>query len=222
MPQVNIRIENVVGNKVLATDGTQYTNAHGDTFSVSTYKYYISNISLYTEDSVEYKEPESYYLVDEEKKDSKFFSIKNLPPGKYVRIKFLIGVDSLRNVSGAQKGALDQLNAMFWDWNTGYIMAKLEGKSPQVKIGSFGYHIGGFKGGENVLQWVVLDLPVAADVKAGKKPEIHLESDVQEWFKSPDTVDISKVYSIATAGLKAVGMASNYADMFSVDHVENK
>jgi hypothetical protein len=41
-------------------------------------------------------------------------SLKNI-----TAIKFLLGVDSLKNVSGIQTGALDPAKGMFWTWNTG-------------------------------------------------------------------------------------------------------
>lgn len=73
---------------------------------------------------------------------------------QYDSITFLIGVDSLHNVSGAQTGALDPVNDMFWTWNSGYVMAKLEGNSsssPQMNQ-KFEYHIGGYSGKHNVVK----------------------------------------------------------------------
>jgi hypothetical protein len=49
-------------------------------------------------------------------------------------IRFLLGVDSARNVSGIQTGALDPARGMFWTWNSGYVMAKIEGSSPSAHV----------------------------------------------------------------------------------------
>jgi hypothetical protein len=61
-------------------------------------------------------------------------------------MEFMIGVDSARNNSGAQTGALDPTNGMFWSWSTGYIMAKFEGTSAQspAAANALKFHIGGF------------------------------------------------------------------------------
>lgn len=220
---LKIVFENRVGGQPLQLNTGVYINAAGDTFSVSMYKYYISNIKLWRADSSYYAEPESYHLVNEALFDSKSFILHSTPVGNYTSISFIIGVDSGRNVSGAQTGALDPANAMFWDWNTGYIMAKLEGTSPQSGAPgkNISFHMGGFYGKFNVVRNVSLMLPQPAIVTAAKTPEIHIKSDVLEWFKNPLTISFAAHYSITNPGGDAALMADNYADMFTVDHVEN-
>ncbi len=70
---------------------------------------------------------------------------------------FLLGVDSLHNVSGAQTDALDPAKDMFWTWNTGYVMAKLEGNSPSSALvnNKYEFHVGGFSGKYNVLKKIL-------------------------------------------------------------------
>ena len=221
-PQLKVSFEHVVNNQPLVLKTAKYTNAHGDTFSVSTYKYYISNVSVYTNDGTEYKEPESYHLIDEAKSDSKSFVLTNLPKATYVKIKFLLGVDSTRNVSGAQTGALDPLNTMFWTWNTGYIMARMEGTSPQTNPypDNLGFHIGRFKGTNNVLKWITLEFPSNAVITDTHAPGVHIKSDIAEWFKTPNVIDFAKLSVVAAEGANAKLIADNYADMFTVDHID--
>ena len=66
----------------------------------------------------------------------------------------MIGVDSARNTSGAQLGALDPANSMFWSWNSGYIFVRMEGNSPQSTqpYNKLQFHIGGFKGATNCIK----------------------------------------------------------------------
>ncbi|MBL7717231.1 MAG: hypothetical protein JNL72_00235 [Flavipsychrobacter sp.] len=220
---LKVEFNNQVGDQPLQLNSGVYVNEAGDTFSVSIYKYYISNIRLWRADSTYFDEPGSYHLVNEAQGDSKSFILHDVPVGDYVRVSYLIGVDSARNVSGAQSGALDPANAMFWDWNTGYIMAKLEGTSPQSGAAAkeIVYHAGGFSGSYSVLRWVSLSLPQPARVQQGRTPEIHLVSDVLEWFKAPMTVDFATRFHVTNPGKDASQMASNYSDMFHVDHVVN-
>ncbi|MBS1774468.1 MAG: hypothetical protein JST82_16545 [Bacteroidetes bacterium] len=222
IPQINIIFKNTVDNKPLGLNNTKYQNANGDTFTVSSYQYYISNISLFKDDGSEYKESDSYHLINESSATSKQLTIKNIPTGDYVKIRFLIGVDSLRNVSGAQTGALDPINGMFWTWNTGYIMARMEGSSPQAGIypNNLGFHIGGFEGPNNVLRWVTLQLPSKAIVTNSNNTSIYINSNLAEWFKTPLTINFSNISSITSSSYGAKMIADNYADMFSIDHVE--
>src|SRR5690606_32094688 len=90
---VNFKFQNVVNGEPLVLKTGNYKNENGDDFTVTDYRYYISNIVLHTEGS-EYTEPESYHLVIQEKEDSKSFTIKGIPEGAYTKMSFLIGVDS--------------------------------------------------------------------------------------------------------------------------------
>jgi hypothetical protein len=220
--QLTIDIENVVDSKPLALKTTSYKNANGDSYTVSTYKYYISNLVLETDAGVKYAEPESYHLVDEAVPASKKIVFKDLPEGKYTKLHLVIGVDSLRNVSGSQTGDLDPAKTMFWTWQTGYIMAKFEGTSLQAGTteDNLGFHIGGFSGPENALKNITLNFPQIAEVGSGKNTSIHLVSDLNEWFKTPNTIDFSKTSFIVSPGEDSKGIADNYVDMFKVDHVD--
>src|SRR5690606_1551843 len=161
--KVEIQFEHFAGNSPLIIDGiARYTNAHGDGFTVRLFKYYISNVVLITDQGDRFVEPESYHLINQAESSSLYLNLQAVPAGNYTKVQFLIGVDSLRNVSGAQTGALDPLNDMFWTWSTGYIMAKMEGNSVQSTAPGqvLNFHIGGFAGAYSVLQEVVLELPV--------------------------------------------------------------
>lgn len=219
--KVSFTFANVAGSKPLVLDNEWYLTENGDSLKVSIYKYYITNIVLHT-DSSEFKEWESYYLIDESKPASKSFTVDSIPLGKYNKVSFLIGVDERRNKAGAQTGALDPINTMFWDWNTGYIMAKLEGISPQSAIvgKTVSYHIAGFQTGNSVIRKVTLNLPQPLEVNGTTVKNIHLKSDMLEWFKTPRTIKIEDTYVIGSEGAEAVRMADNYADMFTIDHVD--
>jgi hypothetical protein len=217
---LEIVFENMVGSQVLQLNAQTYTNEAGNSFTVETYKYYITNIKLWRADSTFYTEPESYHLINEEISSSKTILIHEVPKGEYTAITFMIGVDFDRNTSGAQTGALDPVNAMFWDWNSGYIMAKIQGTAVGIP-GGYSFHIGGFEGKDGVLRLVTRQLPVAANVTGTGTPEIHIKSDVLEWFKTPVTIDFNTHSFVGSAGEDAAEIADNYADMFTVTHVEN-
>lgn len=219
-PSITLSFNNVVNGSPMQLKTDNYINANGDTFTVTAYKYYISNVKFTLDDGTVYSEPASYHLIDEEKSDSKTFVVKNIPAGNYVKVTFLIGVDSEKNVSGAHDGALDLANGMFWDWNSGYIMAKFEGRSPQSDSKFLTFHIGGYSGLNNVLRWVNLSLPTPAIATNGKNTSISIRSDAAEWFKTPSTIEFSKFSLLMSPGSGASRVADNYADMFTIDHVE--
>lgn len=205
-------------------DSVNYTNANGDTFKVTKFNYYISNIKLTKSDGSVFKETESYHLVQESNPASKAFTIANVPYGTYTAISFMIGVDSTRNVSGAQTGALDQANGMFWSWSSGYIMAKFEGTSPQSPATNHAltFHVGGFSGANSVLKDASPSFNGStANVSSTVTPEIHLKTDVSKWFKSSTITNFATTHTIHMPGAAAKSIANNYANMFSVEHIHN-
>lgn len=123
--------------------------ASGETISFTALTYYISNIKLKRADGTWWIQPESYHIVKVAEGTLAQLPITNVPVGEYTEIEYMIGVDSTRNVSGAQTGALSTVHNMFWGWTTGYIFLKAEGNSPQANLDYFSYHIGGFQKSNN-------------------------------------------------------------------------
>jgi hypothetical protein len=220
-PGLTVEFTHLAGNKQFHLDST-YTTSNGDQFTPSMFKYYISNIRLVKSDNTEYAVPESYFLVNQEDEDSKMLVMENLAEGDFTKIRFMIGVDSTRNCSGAQTGALDPVNGMFWSWNTGYIFVKLEGTSPSIASpGEFRYHVGGFKGGNNNIKEIELDFNGETLVmEKGGHPEIHLVLDVLEIFDTPTQINMATFpASVMMPNADAQTLANNYADMIVFDHI---
>ena len=155
--KLRIQFENYVEKDLLKLDSAVYTNAIGQSYSISKFKYYISNIHLRNDDNKEFISKE-YFLINEDEPASKQIVLNDIPDGNYSTISFTLGVDSLHNCSGIQSGALDPVKGMFWAWNTGYVFMKLEGKAPQSKSPGniFEYHIGGYREPNNCIRNVEL------------------------------------------------------------------
>jgi hypothetical protein len=210
--------KNVVGKDSLEL-GKEYSNAHGETFTVTNFKYYLKGFYLIEKKSGnKLVLGDDYFLVEERKPETKSISL-GIVAGQYSAIGFSIGVDSLHNVSGMQEGALDPVNGMFWTWNTGYIMAKLEGKSPLSKapFSNITYHIGGFKSGENVLREVLLPLPYFTVTNGSFQSEINISANINAWFAGAHDIKIAEHAFFMNPGAVAVKIADNYANMFTVE-----
>lgn len=187
--KIELRFLHCVGSKLLLPD-SNYTNTFNEVFSVNKFRYYISNIHCPGAGPV----LENCYLVDNAVPASQRISI-SLPAGDYAHIGFLLGVDSLHNVSGAQTGALDPLNDMFWTWNTGYVMAKLEGRANVSKLPQrmIEYHIGGFRGQYSVLKTVRLFMEKEKKIKVKNNATtvVMIRVDLLKWFSGPGTISLT-------------------------------
>ncbi len=218
---VNISFHNKVGAADLTLNST-YTDPFGESITITNFKYYITNISFITTNGAEIKIPDTYYLVDEKSPSSKTISL-TAGSNEFKGMRFLIGVDSTRNVSGVQTGSLDPANGMFWTWNTGYIQAKLEGTSPvsTEPFSEVAYHIGGFRTGENTIREINLNFPNPLILNTTASSEIIIHADAMKWFNAAHEIKIAGQAACHSPGNLAVSIADNYARMFSVKEVIN-
>ncbi len=213
-----------VSPNVDETGNTFYPNSSGESFSVTRLKYYISKIKLYNGNALVYEMPESYFLVDEVNQATTMLHVPNVPGGTYTSIRFTVGIDSARNVSGAQTGALDPANGMFWTWSTGYIFFKLEGKSPASTQpdSSYQYHIGGFSNPSNANREVEIVFGGQNLIVNGtRRAEIHVLADILKVFSAQNTISIATLNTQITPGGNALLIADNIAKMFNFEHIHN-
>jgi hypothetical protein len=191
-----------------------------DTLQFTIFKYYISNLELQAEDGTWLKMPESYFLVDVADPDAKL-EIKNVPLKDYKALRFIHGVDSARNNSGIQEGALSPSNGMFWSWNSGYIMIKAEGNSPQSSTGKFAFHLGGFKGENNVITSRNLEFgSTLLNVKKDNSPKIYINVNPARLWHSTKTLANTET-TIMMPGPQAKQMATDLFTWTRLDKIEN-
>lgn len=192
-----------------------------DSLNFSTFKYYVSNFKLKKSDGSYWVHPESYFLVDLSNPESLELSFSDIPAGVYTDLVFTLGVDSLRNVDGAQTGALSVSNEMFWSWNSGYIMLKAEGTSPQSSNGSFIFHLGGFSGANNIVTEKTLSLlATPLTVVANNENMIHMQVNPGKlWHSSPSVSVTNKIHMPGTSA-KDMAMSLFENNSFVIHHVE--
>ncbi len=213
-PTVMVEFDNVAGNADLAFN-TNYVNSSGETFKVSKFTYYISNVSLTKTDGKVFTvaQDDSYFLIKEDVATSQKVELKNVPEGDYKSISFIVGVDSVRNCSPIDKrtGALDIANGMYWIWNTGYIFSKLEGSSAVATNNIIEFHLGGFGGYStrtaNNIRKVTVPFTGLAQVRNGAKTDLGLTVDALKVFGT-NVNGMDNRISIATSSVIASAAAS--------------
>lgn len=232
-----VQLDNVAGKQDLVLGTGSYTNGSGETFSVTTLNYYLSNFRFKRTDGSEYVVPQdsSYFLVKESDKASQLLTFRKVPAGAYSAVTFTIGVDSLRSTMDISRrtGVLDPAgsataaNDMYWEWNSGYIFLKLEGLSLSAPVdatglNTFRYHIGFFGGLTaktiNNLKTVTLSLDTApAVVSKNNGPQVVLKGDVLKLFDgSAAHLSIAQYPEVMVTPYSAT-IANNYSQMFRYD-----
>jgi hypothetical protein len=230
-----IEFDNIVSssNLELNTADTPYANSHAEAYKVTWLTYYVSNITLKREDGTIYTDevkPDGsagYYLVDEADTESQRVVLKDVPKGDYTEVTFTIGVDASQVDEGAQTGALDPANGLFWSWNSGYIFMAIEGVSPVSTEAEdvFQYHIGGYKEDAanvnlvNNMQTITLGFGDHAPVKPEHQPEVHIVFDVNKLLNGAGE-SVSFAANASRHSPKACeDLADNIPAAFAVDHV---
>ena len=120
-----------------------------ETITFHALKFYITQFTC-KNDNEQVLRTEKVILVDLEDSTSQKIQLAPAENKHYDKrtkhVSFLLGTDSLMNVSGILEGPLDPINGMYWAWNSGYINLKAEG-TIQDSTGStslFEFHIGGY------------------------------------------------------------------------------
>ncbi|WP_443939111.1 MbnP family protein [Pedobacter sp. MW01-1-1] len=221
----NLQFENLVNGNPLVLNTTIYKNAKGEDFTIRTFKYYISNIKLSKADGSSYLIPESYFLVDASKEESSLITLKDIPAADYTKIEYTIGVDYARNFAGAQTGALDPINGMFWTWNSGYIFVKLEGTSPVsvAAANALTFHIGGVLDPNNTIRTFSAEINSSNPlrIREDKKPQMHIMVNAAAMFTGKTDISFATL-NFTMGGANSVIVADNYAKgMFRLDHIHN-
>jgi len=233
-----LQFDNIAGNEDLVLDNKTYSNSSGEDLTISKFNYFVSNFKLVRDDGQTYTIPQdsSYFRIVEADAKSQTVALNRLPKGNYTGIEYIVGVDSLRSVSGIEKrgGALDPSgdmagDGMYWAWTSGYIFVKLEGSSSKASSpnGKFYYHIGFYGGFENKDKTVnnIKNIKIdfagnKAVVRGDSVPQVRITADVLKVFNGPNPVSVVKNPSIMFDFTLSSGVANNYKSMFGFGEIK--
>jgi hypothetical protein len=221
---LKVVFNNHINDQPLVLYDSIYTNPFGEGYTLTKFKYYISNTVLYASGKVN-RIKNDYHLIDQDIDSSLYFTM-DLPENQYDSIQFLLGVDSAMNTNGAQTGALDPMNDMFWTWNSGYVMQKLEGTSLQSSVvnNKIEYHAGGFSGPDNVLNYLTIHFPKDKSllIGKGKMSTLIINVDVNGFWNAVTDIKIKDMPVCSQPGAMAKRIAANFSRLFTVVNIINE
>lgn len=150
-----------------------YYDALGYRYQIETFRIYLSDI-IFTNDADEellYKDIVFMKFRENQETDpiTPTSIVAELPEGNYKQVSFNIGVGKEENLGDPAQYERDHplslYQGMHWDWNTGYIFMKLEGRVDSMPGGggslnnSVLYHVGR----DDLLRNVTLDIDLNVD-----------------------------------------------------------
>ncbi|MGI4867520.1 MAG: MbnP family protein [Janthinobacterium lividum] len=230
---VNFTVQNMASTtsatgtppQALTLNSTVAATSAGETFTVSTFEYYLSNIKFTKSDGTTYAAPDTYFLVDQATPKSMSFTVPNVPAGDYTGVSFIVGVDAQKTGltdPTTFTGDLNQANNMYWSWNSGHIFLKMEGMLTSTTPNkSLVCHIGGYTAPYDA---VVTAAPsfggTKLTVQTSKTPTIALKANISKLFDGPNPVTLSSFVGAHMPGTQSVQIAQNYAaGMFTVGQI---
>jgi hypothetical protein len=197
----------------------KYQNPFGETYEINRFRFYAGRIApVYSDTTFKSANSSGYHLIDFSDSSSTLIRL-NVKAGAYNGIKFLVGVDSIDQVRGAQSGDLDPAKGMFWTWNSGYLTFKLEGYSPLSNEPAhiMAYHIGGYRHTYNTVWNVKLysTNDVSFMVSDKNKVKVEIGIDLDYFFDGTMPLRIKESPSCTTTGEMARKISGNFIGAFT-------
>lgn len=122
-----IKVGITVDTKQADWDQLIYHNDAGNQYAISTLNCYISEFIFFNKTGTSFLHKGIYYL-DLKSADKSTIFIDSIPPGEYIKMSFVLGLEKSNNVTGILPNTIDNLNMAWPDFmGGGYHFLKLEG-----------------------------------------------------------------------------------------------
>jgi hypothetical protein len=126
--KVKIKFEVLFNQQQLLLNNLVFDSLSKTQFEFSGIKFYISNILIVDTLSKQTISVKNKYLIDISETSSS--ELSHILPNDFSchQISFMLGLDSLTQISKDFTGILNPLNGMYWSWHSGFVNIKMEGK----------------------------------------------------------------------------------------------
>ncbi len=211
---LDIQLTHLVDGVPLVLGDELYQNTAGNHYKVVGLRYYISEIALWQNDEVIYQSEEIFYV---NANDGATFelNLKNVKPGSYSAMTYLVGISDERNNHGELPNE-EIHNQMIWPepMGGGYHFLKMEGYYYNEESNQFGFAI--HQGTSAAL--VKGNITQQFDLNEGVN-NFSLNHNVNSWFDSPYVYDLSidEAYTMGDSLSMAI-IANNGVDVLELDN----
>ena len=209
---VDLNIGYEVNGEPLVTDTLCYVNEAGNPFLITEIQWFLSDIQLLdqngewltlkqrdAQDSIA-ELTEHIFYIDTDIPESQVLHGKQIRTGHYTALRFTFGLDERDNRSGLFSDPPE--SDMFWPdvLGGGYHYMKLNGKfaGDEGRLKPLAIHLGI---GQNedctefYQNYFIVQLPIDFDVKENTDNQLDLTMVIDNWFRTPHTIDFNETGS---------------------------
>lgn len=220
---LTLRLTPMVGDDTLKFN-TSFSTENNVRYTLSSFRYYMSNIRLVKSDGSEHAIDGKVFLVNPNKAD---YSLGNVPVGAYKGVRFSVGLDYETNHKDPTTYPIShplaiQSPAIHWNWNTGYIFLMMEGScdttianDDELTYGQYSHDMFFHIGMDELLRSVEVD-NATFTVANTSNNVLNIHSDINQLFVGVDLKTENKSHSMGTMPL-ATKVADNISAMFTID-----
>ena len=216
--EVKFYFSHRVDNVSLIFDNIGYVNAAGNSYSVATLKYFVSDFRLVNTDGDEVTINEEHYVDGKDNGTLLFAPDKKISAGEYTEMKFIFGLSEEKNVDGRFPDAPE--NNMEWPepLGEGYHYMKLEGKLDSAgTTKNYQAHTGPTN---NNHFFIEVSLPINLVVEKNDQKIIYVGMNINNWWNNPHTLDLNNMTMVMGNEDMQQKLMENGQDVFFIESIE--
>ena len=222
-----IHVSYTVNGNPLTFDSLCNTNEAGNRFLITEIQWFISKVTLIGEQGDEYNYGKVFY-IDTNIPESQTLVAASIPCQKYVSMRFTFGLDESDNVTGFFTDPPE--SNMFWPdpLGGGYHYMKLNGKYQDENgdLAPMNIHLGIGQNedySEFYQNYFTVELPLDLNLQENEANVIHLNMNIDNWFRNPHTYDFNVFGSAIMQNQEAQQLLKeNGHDVFEINTESNR
>ena len=236
---IDVQISYTANGSPLITDSLCYTNEAGNRFLVNEIQWFVSKITLKSEQGDEYvlshrvvnslftTPQEKVFYIDTNLPESQILELNSLPCQRYISMQMTFGLDQDDNHTGFFTDAPE--NDMFWPdpLGGGYHYMKLNGKYVDGNglLAPLNIHLGIGQNAEHTTfyqNYFTVEFPLDLNLDEKNLNVIQLDMNIDNWFRNPNIYDFQVFGSAIMQNQEAQQcLKENGHDVFSVTIAES-
>ena len=219
---MSLRLTPMVGADTLKFN-TSFTTENNVRYTVSSLRYYMSDISLIKKDGSEHALEGKFLLVNA---NTSSYTLGDVPAGEYKGIRFSIGLNNVVNhldptIYPTSHPLAIQSPGIHWSWNSGYIFLSIEGTCDTTETnvdaltyGQYNHGMFFHVGMDPLLREVDL-ADHSFTVSSTEAKVLNIQYNVNALFSGVNLKTENKSHTMGSMPL-ATKVADNIPDMFTI------